>query len=171
MSLRPQHLLYHIAAATLTAVEGADIHTGLPNLMTRVTRTAGTSCTAHHLIVGNVVAHIQYLFVCQAMTAQIIVINLNLHGAAHEDVLHTQFLVSAAYRLRSAAGDDANPHSALARQLYGIAVFDVERADRLSVIIHRYGRCRQYPIDIEHYYLYFCKIEIYQLDSINILSN
>ena len=87
--LRLEHLLDDIAGAAMTAVVAADIERDLLDVCAGVGRTAGTAHETHHLVVGDVVAHIEHLVVGQTVGFEKARVDFLLHRAAHEDVLHT----------------------------------------------------------------------------------
>lgn len=91
-----EHLLDDIAGAAVASFITADIERDLLDVGTGVGRAAGTAHEAHHLVVGDVVAHIEHLIVGQAIVLEKMRIDVLFHRAAHEDVLHTQISIALA---------------------------------------------------------------------------
>ena len=106
LALHLEHLLYYIAGTAVTAITPADIDTCLLYLSTRIGRTTGASATAHHLEVGDIVAHEYQFVVGIAITLLKSLVCLHLHSTFHEDVLHSKTLIAQSYSIGVSACHD-----------------------------------------------------------------
>ena len=93
----------------------------------------GESGFAHHVVVGDVVADVGHFFGAEARLAEEVAEVVYLHGAPHIDVADTQAFVADAHGVGVSSGDDGNLVAQLDGELHGIAVFDIDGAQRVSV--------------------------------------
>ena len=151
----------------MTAYTVTNIGTDALNVVAGILRTTRTANTLHHLKIGNVVAYEHHLFVFQPIALQQLFISRNLHSGNHTDVLHAKFVIALAHSSRVAARNDADAQPHLAGKLYGIAVLDVHRAQRLALRTKEYCFSRKHPVDIKQNRLDFLQIVVYHnyLDS------
>ena len=122
---------------------------------------ASTTHTAHHLIVGNIIAHIHHLLVGQRVFAEQFLISHEFHSSPHVDVLHSKTFVSFAHSGCVAPCDYRHAQSALAGKLYGISVLDVHRAQRFTFCRERDSLSRKHTVHVKHHSTYFLQIVVY----------
>ena len=56
-------MLYHIADTSVTSAKGTDIGANVTNIEGGISWATRKTTTAENLVIGNVVAHVKYLFV------------------------------------------------------------------------------------------------------------
>ena len=118
-------------------------------------RTARATATAHHLIIGDVVAHIQHFFVFQSVTAEKAFVGFYLHRTTHVYVGHAQPLITLLNRLGTPAGNDCDVQPHLDSKLNGITVLDIDRTHRTAVGMQINGFGTQYAVYVKDYGFYF----------------
>ena len=145
----------------MTAYTVTNIGTDALYIVAGILRTARTAHTLHHLKVGNVVAYEHHLLVLQSVALQQLFISRNLHSGTHTDVLHAKSFIAFAHSRRVATRNDTDTQPHLAGQLYGIAVLDIYRAQRLALRTKEYCFSREHPVDIKQNRLYLLQIVVY----------
>ena len=137
----------------------------LLDLRTGILRTDRTPHPAHHLQVGDIVAHIHHLLILQTILREEGVIRLDLHGTTDVDILNAQPLVAYTHALGLGPREDDDTQPQLHRQLDGIAVLDVHRAQRFALRRHRNRLRAQHPVHIKDNRLYLRQIIVDHLFS------
>ncbi len=113
--------------------------------------TAGQAAGAHHLEVGDVVAHVKDFLVAQAVAVAEVAVIVYLDGRTQVDVLllQPQRQETAAHRLGPSAGNDAEQHAHLGCQMERIAVLDVDGTHGLAFRAHGNDVCTEHAVHIE----------------------
>ena len=148
-ALQPHRLFDDVADGTVAAITDGDVVGELLNFGGCVCRTAFYTRKLHHRIVGDIVAHNEYLFRFQSVLLQVLVENFDFvtHFQVH---LHAmELLESHAHRLGEATGDDGDFVAFFKGVVQCVAVFDVGGAHLLAVGHYIDHPVRQHTVEIE----------------------
>ena len=136
LSLCTQDLFHHISSTAITSAQMAHIHTGLTYLGGCIGRTTGTSAEPHHRIVGNIIAHIEYLLMTDTQADEQVLIDCHLVGTSQMNLLYAKSLKANLDGLHTGSRNDSHVQTALHSQLQGISVLDIHRTQGSSLSIH-----------------------------------
>ena len=147
--LGAEYLLNHVAAAAVAAAMVADVEACLFHFWAGIARTDGAPHAAEHLKVGYVVAHVHHFLIGQPVAPAESFVVGELDGAAHQYVADAEALVAQPDALCGASGEDDNAQAELHSQLYGVAVLDVDGAQRFAFSAEGDGLGTEYTIYVE----------------------
>ena len=146
-----------------------DIDRNLLDFRTCIGRTAWTTTKFHHLIIRNIIAHVEDFLILQSVLFFQGFIFLNLYSSTHMDFGQSQAFVTLANGLRLSSCNDSHHQSALHGKLQGITVLNVHRTHRLTIRMKRNGLGTQHTVHIKDNGLYLFQVVVYHNSCILLL--
>ena len=151
MALCTEHQLDEVAGTSVTAIRVRNISTYALHVGHCVTGTTGQTTAPEHGDVRQVIAHIGYLVLTQIMTLKEVTVIPELHGRAQVDILRveTEGMETLPESFSPPPAQDAHMQLPEQGQLQGIAILDIDRAERPAVGSHGDNGGGENPVHVK----------------------
>ena len=123
--------------------------------------TTGTAASLKHLIIGNIVSHVQDILVLNAILLQQPLVGFYLVATAKVYILTAKGLVPAPDRLVRATCNNGDWHTQLQGKMYGISILYIGSTHRLPILAYGNGGGTEHTVDIEGQELYLTEVVVY----------
>ena len=154
-------MLNHIANTAAATVLVTDVNADVAYFWGSIFGAARQSDDFHHLVIWNIIPHIEHLVGCQVIFLEQLLEFLSLDGTAQEHIVDADCLVPGQDGRLASPRYDGNVKSAHGSQSKGITIFRISRSKQFATRINTDIFRAQNAIHIKDECFYLLQIVVY----------